>query len=94
MRQIIRISTGIILAVALFAPAPGQAAPPKDGDEAARVGAKSGSTIYDFEDDNVDGEVLSPQGANISSRGRNKHASLITIRPHFIQQLIKMANDI
>jgi hypothetical protein len=94
MRQTIRISTVITLAVALFAPVSAFAAPPKDADESARVGAKSGSTIYDFEDDNVDGEVLSPQGANISSRGRNNHASLITIRPHCIQQLIKMANDI
>ena len=67
----------------------------QDSDEAARVGADtSGTTIYDFDDDNVDGEILSPDGANISSRGRVKHASLIQIRPHFIPELIKMANDV
>lgn len=66
-----------------------------DADAAAMSGTNSeGVTVYDFEDDDVDGEVLSPEGANLSSRGRSKHASMITIRPHFIPELIKMANDI
>jgi len=65
-----------------------------DADEAARSGDAGGTTVYDFEDDNVEGELLSPDGANISSRGRAKHASLIQIRPHFIPELIKLANDV
>jgi hypothetical protein len=70
------------------------AAPAQDADAAARQGSKAGATVYDFEDDNVDGEVLSPTGANVSSRGRSKHASMIKIRPHFIPELIKLANDV
>ena len=31
---------------------------------------------------------------NVGARGRAKHASLITIGPHFIPELIKMANDV
>jgi hypothetical protein len=70
-------------------------AQPADADEAALSGRNNeGVTVYDFEDDDVDGEVLSPEGANLSSRGRSKHASLITIRPYFIPEMIKMANDI
>jgi hypothetical protein len=70
-------------------------AAPEGADSAALSGQNSdGVTVYDFEDDDVDGEVLSPEGANLSSRGRSKHASMITIRPHFIPELIKMANDI
>lgn len=66
-----------------------------DADAAAAKGrGASGTTVYDFDDDNVDGELLSPEGANIASRGRTKHASLITIRPHFIPELIKMAQDV
>lgn len=65
-----------------------------DADAAAFKGQQGGTTVYDFDDDNVDGELLSPEGANIASRGRTKHASLITIRPHFIPELIKMANDV
>lgn len=71
-----------------------QAAPPTDADSAALQGEQNGTTIYNFEDDNVDGEILSPDGANISSRGRVKHASLITIRPHFLSELIALARDI
>lgn len=71
------------------------AAPAGDADAAALTGKNNeGVTVYDFEDDDVDGEVLSPEGANLSSRGRSKHASLITIRPHFIPEMVKMANDI
>lgn len=66
----------------------------QDADEAARKGTEGGTTVYDFDDDNVDGEILSPQGANVSSRGRVKHASLINIRPHFLPELIALALDV
>lgn len=67
-----------------------------DADASAKVTSdkKGDVTKYDFEDDNVDGELLSPEGANIASRGKVKHASLINIRPHFIPEMIKMANDV
>lgn len=85
----------LTLGVALLLPAFVSAAPAEDADSAALQGTNDeGLTVYDFEDDDVDGEVLSPEGANLSSRGRSKHASMITIRPHFIPELIKMANDI
>lgn len=79
-----------------FASTSAFAAPPSDtdADSAANKGRGSGTTVYDFDDDNVDGELLSPEGANVASRGRTKHASLITIRPHFIPELIKMAQDV
>ncbi|MCA9715947.1 MAG: DUF4349 domain-containing protein [Myxococcales bacterium] len=44
------------------------------GDEMAMEEA-AGDAVYDFEDDDVDGEVLSPEGANIASRGRSSHGS-------------------
>jgi hypothetical protein len=87
------LAVALASSVAVAAPAGGGGGD-SDADEAARVGEVGGVTVYDFEDDNVDGELLSPDGANIASRGRTKHASLITIRPHFIPELIKMANDV
>lgn len=80
----------------LFVSTSAYAAPASDtdADSAANKGKGGGTTVYDFDDDNVDGELLSPEGANVASRGRTKHASLITIRPHFIPELIKMANDV
>ncbi len=88
----------ITLLTVLFVSTSAYASPPpsdQDADSAANKGrAGGGTTVYDFDDDNVDGELLSPEGANVASRGRTKHASLITIRPHFIPELIKMANDV
>lgn len=65
-----------------------------DADSAAFAGEEGGVAVYDFEDDNVDGEVLRPEGANLSSRGSLKHASLINIRPHFLRELINLARDV
>ena len=91
-----RIMIATALSV-LFFSTTAYAAPASDSDadsSANRGSNASGTTVYDFEDDNVDGELLSPEGANVSSRGRTKHASLITIRPAFIPEMIKMANDV
>lgn len=65
-----------------------------DADSAAFSGEQGGVSVYDFEDDNVDGEVLRPEGANLSSRRSLKHASLINIRPHFLRELINLARDV
>jgi hypothetical protein len=89
MRTAIALATLLISSTAFAGPASDS-----DADASAQRGAQSGTTVYDFEDDDVDGEILSPDGANISSRGRNKHASLISVRPHFIPELIEMALDI
>ena len=35
-----------------------------------------GVSVYDFEDDDVDGDILMPEGANISSRARSRSASM------------------
>ncbi|MGB1274772.1 MAG: hypothetical protein ACPG77_03395 [Nannocystaceae bacterium] len=92
MRIAIASSIAILLTSSTAWAAP---ASDTDADSTAQRGKSSaGDTVYDFDDDNVDGELLSPEGANIASRGRTKHASLITIRPHFIAELIKMANDV
>ncbi|MGB1700189.1 MAG: hypothetical protein ACPHRO_09565 [Nannocystaceae bacterium] len=83
-------------AAALLVPSMVFAAPAGgNSDQAANRGQDgSGSTVYDFEDDNVDGELLSPEGALITSRSGSKHDSLITIRAGFIPEMIKAARDI
>jgi hypothetical protein len=81
--------TTMLLAGTAFA-----APEPADADSAAFSGEDGGVAVYDFEDDNVDGEILRPEGANLSSRGSLKHASLIDIRPHFLRELINLARDV
>ena len=89
-----RLLTTTAFVITGLVASPAFAAPGGSDDSAMQGKNDAGATVYDFEDDNVDGEVLSPDGALISSRGRSKHASMITIRPHFIPELIKMARDI
>ncbi len=36
-------------------------------------------TVYDFEDDDIDGEILSPEGANIASRGRSRDSTVVDL---------------
>ena len=87
----------VTLLTTLLASTNAWAAPASDTDadsSAAKGKGASGTTVYDFDDDNVDGELLSPEGANIASRGRTKHASLIPIRPHIIPELIQIAQDV
>lgn len=76
---------------ALAAPA---AAPRND--EGAAVNEGNGGVrelIFDT-DDNVDGEVLSPNGEQIGGKTAKEHASMISIRGQFTNQLIWLSNDI
>ncbi len=64
-----------------------------------KAGAPAGgdyqkTTKYDFEDDVVTGDLVRPDGELIDSRRGAKHSSLIKIRPHFIPEMLKSAEDI
>jgi hypothetical protein len=89
-----RAATVSFFSVLLLAGTASAAPEATDADTAAFSGEDGGVAVYDFEDDNVDGEVLRPEGANLSSRGSMKHASLINIRPHFLRELINLARDV
>lgn len=92
----IALTPGLAAAAPAPAKAPAKAAAKTDtdADSAARRGNAGPTTVYDFENDHVPGELLSPEGANINGKTQQKWKSLITIRPHFIPQVIKMADDI
>lgn len=65
----------------------------QDADTAAYVGERGGTSIYDFGDDLVEGELLTAEGANIHARPGVRFASLLDLRPHFIDRLIWMTYD-
>ena len=45
--------------------------------------AAESEAYYDFENDSIDGEVLSVEGANLSSRGRSRHGGMVDVRGSF-----------
>jgi hypothetical protein len=51
-------------------------------------------TVYDFDDDLVEGELQRPDGEFVDTRRKAKHSSLIKIRENFIPEMLKSAEDI
>ena len=74
----------------IAAPALAQNKQPAGGDN---VTYKS-KTVYDFDDDVVEGDLVRPDGEFVDSRKAAKHSSLIKIRPDFIPEMLKSAEDI
>ena len=73
---------------------PAKAAPagkPAGGDDNASYKAK---TVYDFDDDNVEGDLQRPDGELIDSVRKVKHSSLIEIRKDFIPEMLKSLEDV
>jgi len=51
-------------------------------------------TVYDFEDDMVEGDLQRPDGELIDSVRKAKHSSLIEIRKDFIPEMLKSLEDV
>ena len=51
-------------------------------------------TTYDFDDDLVTGDLVRPDGEQLVVRRRGRRTSLITIREHFIPEMLKSVEDL
>lgn len=79
----------IALGLAFAAPVFAQGAPAAGADVQYKQ-----KTVYDFDDDIVEGDLVRPDGEFVDSRKGAKHSSLIKIRENFIPELLKSAEDI
>ena len=72
------------------------AADKKKGGEAGGGGADSGQKVknYDFSGDNIEGELIKPDGEMVNSRKFAEHTSLIRVRQDFIKEIVKSAEDL
>jgi hypothetical protein len=68
-----------------------KAAPAGGGEESTSYKAK---TVYDFDDDTVEGDLQRPDGELIDSVRKVKHSSLIEIRKDFIPEMLKSLEDV
>jgi RNA polymerase sigma factor (sigma-70 family) len=66
----------------------------QDADEAARVGGSDVDREYIFEEDEVDGERLGPDGRILLQPPSPRFQSLIDIRGHFNPELMRLASDV
>ena len=86
MKELLSLVFVGALALSLAAPAAAQDAPaPSGGGDA---------TTYDFEDDLVQGDLVRPDGENLMVRRRGARESLIKIREHFINELLKSVENL
>jgi len=51
-------------------------------------------TVYDFDDDTVEGDLVRPDGEMIDSTKKAKHSSLIKIRENFIPEMLKSVESL
>lgn len=65
--------------------------PAAGGEENTQYKAK---TVYDFEDDMVEGDLQRPDGELVDSVKKARHSSLIEIRKDFIPEMLKSLEDI
>lgn len=63
------------------------------GDNGGEVTYKQ-KTVYDFDDDVVEGDLQKPEGEFLDVKKKSKHSSLIKIRQNFIDEMLKSAEDI
>ena len=82
-------TSGLALAQDKAAAGGGAAAAPAE--ENVQYKAK---TVYDFEDDTVEGDLQRPDGELVSSQKKAEHSSLIEIRKDFIPEMLKSLEDV
>ncbi len=83
----------LTFALALQPTAPSSA----DADASARVDTpapKGVSAVYEFDNDNVDGDTLTPTGVEVPAAHQIRFPSMIRVRGTFVREMIQMANDV
>ena len=97
------LAGGVALAQEPAKPAPAPAAAAAPAANAPRATAPAAGednttykakTVYDFEDDMVEGDLQRPDGELIDSVRKVKHSSLIEIRKDFIPEMLKSLEDL
>ena len=61
---------------------------------ASTGGGGGDATTYDFEDDLVQGDLVRPDGENLMVRRKGARESLIRVREHFINELLKSVENL
>lgn len=69
-------------------------AQPKGKAKAAKAEEPKKVKTYDFTGDEIDGELVKPDGDFLDTRKFANHSSLIRLRKDFIKEIVKSAEDL
>ncbi|MEM6992018.1 MAG: sigma-70 family RNA polymerase sigma factor [Myxococcota bacterium] len=86
--------TTVAFAALVAAPNPTPIDNDADADAAARVGGDGVTAIYDFFDEEIDGDLLQDDGSVVVQPPKPIYPSLLSIRGHFLPELITLATDV
>jgi len=89
MKKIISVLAGIALVGGVAV-----AQPAKGGGGGGDKGGGGKVKVYDFSGDTIEGDLVKPEGTDVSVTDFGKHSSLIKIRTNFIPEIIKSAEDL
>jgi hypothetical protein len=87
------LTLGLLGSAPLALAADEKAAPAEGGGEEGNTSYKA-KTVYDFEDDMVEGDLARPDGELVNALKKTEHSSLIEIRKDFIPEMLKSLEDI
>jgi len=87
------LAIGVLGAARPLFAADDKAAPAGGGGDDANTTYKA-KTVYDFEDDTVEGDLQRPDGELVNALKKTEHSSLIEIRKDFIPEMLKSLEDI
>lgn len=67
--------------------------------DAAPAGGAGGvvyerETVYDFENEYIDGAVMRPDGLDVWGRNSNKQSTLIRIRTDFVPEMVRSVEEL
>jgi hypothetical protein len=89
-----RLAIIALLSIGLSGPALAADSRSAAGAAPTQTKAPAAVTHYDFQDDQVEGDLQRPDGELISSIAKAKEPSLIEIRKDFIPEILKMIEDL
>jgi len=100
MKKALMVLAASSILLGLGAVAQAQDALPEAGDTTGNINSDDENVIYkketsyDFEDDNIDGALVKPDGALVGGELHGKTSSLIKIRQDFVPEMLKSVEDL
>jgi len=92
---LVSVFAALFVFLAFSVVSPGDAMAQDKDDKGDAPAADSGKVKnYDFSGDEIDGDLVKPDGDFIETRKFADHGNLIRIRQHFIREIIKSAEDL
>jgi len=98
MKRTVALGLSVVLALGLLSLSGVASAQQKDKKPAAKSDSSQPAQPrvknYDFDADEINGELVKPEGEFLKARTFPEHGSLIRVRSDFLREIVKSAEDL